>query len=157
MILRKYWSLKWFYKDQTGATLVELIASIAILALVVTSFLTFFIQSAKATQSSEQVTAATYSGQNQMEYLYHLSETLTIEKTVLELESKAQSSNSSGLEKSYTYQEDGISYLLKMTLPDTKTSKQANLINFFIEGSRDGKKVIQLENKIPFKVGQQDE
>lgn len=157
MILRKYWSLKWFYKDQTGATLVELIASIAILALVVTSFLTFFIQSAKATQSSEQVTAATYSGQNQMEYLYHLSETLTIEKTILELESRAQSSTSKGLKRSYTYQEDGISYVLNITLPDSKTSKQPNIINFFLEGSKNGKTVIQFENKIPFKVGQLDE
>ncbi|WP_225743917.1 hypothetical protein [Marinilactibacillus sp. Marseille-P9653] len=157
MSLKKNWSSKRFYRDQTGATLVELIASIAILALVVTSFLTFFIQSSKATQSSEQVTAATYSGQKQMEYLYHLSETLTIEKTVLELENKAQSSVSKGLEKSYTYQEDGISYLIKMTLPDSKTSKQPNLIKFLIEGSKDGKKVIQLENKIPFKVGLLDE
>ncbi|MFC6465666.1 prepilin-type N-terminal cleavage/methylation domain-containing protein [Marinilactibacillus sp. GCM10026970] len=157
MVLKRYWSLKRFYHDQAGATLVELIASIAILALVVTSFLTFFIQSSKATQSSEQVTAATYSGQKQMEYLYHLSETLTIAETVLELATKAQSTNSNGLEKSYTYQEDGISYLLEMTLPDSKTSKQPNLIRFILEGSKDGKKVIQLENKIPFKVGQLDE
>lgn len=47
-------------KDEEGVTLVELLAAIAILSIVVTAFLAFFIQAAKTNQTTNKVNEATF-------------------------------------------------------------------------------------------------
>lgn len=57
--------------DETGVTLVELLAAIAILSIIVTAFLGFFIQAAKTNQYTNQVNEATFLAQEQMEEIIH--------------------------------------------------------------------------------------
>ena len=57
--------------DETGVTLVELLAAIAILSIIVTAFLGFFIQAAKTNQHTNAVNEATFLAQEQMEEIIH--------------------------------------------------------------------------------------
>ena len=58
---------------ESGLTLVEVLASIVILTLLITTFLTFFLQSAKVNKTSEHIIDATYSAQTAMENIYELT------------------------------------------------------------------------------------
>ena len=68
-----FWNPIKLIKKQDGTTLIELVVAIAILSIIVTSFLIFFVQSSQTTQSSENITDATYLAKEEMEYLYNLS------------------------------------------------------------------------------------
>ena len=57
--------------DENGVTLVELLAAIAILSIIVTAFLGFFIQAAKTNQYTNQVNEATFLAQERMEEIIH--------------------------------------------------------------------------------------
>lgn len=57
--------------DESGVTLIELLASLAILTLIVASFLGFFIQSARTTSRTSEVDEATFLAQEQMELLVY--------------------------------------------------------------------------------------
>lgn len=59
--------------DESGVTLIELLASLAILTLIVASFLGFFIQSARTTSRTIEVDEATFLAQEKMEELVYLS------------------------------------------------------------------------------------
>ena len=59
--------------DESGMTLVEVLASIVILSIVITIVFMVFIQSAKTTRMSESVVDATYIGQSEMEKVYTAS------------------------------------------------------------------------------------
>jgi len=64
--------------DEEGTTLVELLAAIAILSIIVTSFLAFFIQSANTNKMTNEVNEATFVAQGVMEELtYYSSEGYT--------------------------------------------------------------------------------
>lgn len=56
--------------NENGVTLVEVIASFALLVIILFSFFTLFIQTAKTTKSSEKIVDATYVAQTEMERLY---------------------------------------------------------------------------------------
>lgn len=144
------WNLKRYFKDQEGATLVELVAAIAILAIVVTSFLSFFIQSAQTTYSSEEITDATYLAQQEMEYLYHLSDTMQVDESIAELTAHSSSTTGNGLERTFTIQSEEIDFTLGMTEVEKETMDDSVLINFILIGREEGKQLIQLESKIPF-------
>ncbi|MFJ7936426.1 hypothetical protein [Sporosarcina sp. NPDC096371] len=58
---------------ESGLSLVEVLASIVILTLLLTTFLMMFLQSAKVHKASEHVIDATYIAQKEMENLYALS------------------------------------------------------------------------------------
>lgn len=51
--------------------MVELLAAIAILSIIVTAFLGFFIQAAKTNQHTNKVNEATFLAQEQMEEIIH--------------------------------------------------------------------------------------
>lgn len=146
----KNWNLKRYFRNQEGATLVELIAAIAILAIVVTSFLSFFIQSAQTTHSSEEITDATYLAQQEMEHLYHLSDTMTLEESIAELTAHSSSTTGDGLERTFTIQSDSILFTLAMSEIEKDNLNDSVLVNFILIGKEEGKQLIQLESKIPF-------
>lgn len=74
--------LKNFLSKETGMTLVELLASILLLSLIVTTFLSFFIQAAKTNKQTDSVNEATFIAQEQIELLTHYSKTKTVEEAV---------------------------------------------------------------------------
>lgn len=78
-----------------GFTLVELLVSITILSIIVVTFLTFFIQSAKTNASSEDMLDATYVAQAQMEEIYNLSTKLIYSQVKSELDRMGYTSTDS--------------------------------------------------------------
>lgn len=61
----KKWSGEFF--SEKGVTLVEIVASIAILSIIITTLCAFFLQSSNANATSKRMEEATYIGQNCME------------------------------------------------------------------------------------------
>jgi len=61
------------YLNNKGLTLVEVLASIILISIILFTFFSFFIQSAKTGESSEEVVDATYLAQGEMEKLYEIS------------------------------------------------------------------------------------
>ncbi|WP_181347475.1 prepilin-type N-terminal cleavage/methylation domain-containing protein [Thalassobacillus sp. CUG 92003] len=61
-----------------GFTLIEVLASIVIMTIIITIFFTLFTQSARTTHQSESIINATYTAQQEMENIYHLSESMTV-------------------------------------------------------------------------------
>lgn len=59
--------------QESGLSLVEVLASIVILTLLLTTFLMMFLQSAKVNKLSEHVIDATYIAQEEMENIYALT------------------------------------------------------------------------------------
>ena len=60
-------------KNEKGISLVEVLASIVILTLLLTTFLMMFVQSAKTNKKSEEIIDATYIAQTEMENIYAVS------------------------------------------------------------------------------------
>lgn len=56
---------------EEGATLVELLAAIAILSIVVVSFLAYFIQAGNTNNRTDRVNEATFLAQEEMEYVMY--------------------------------------------------------------------------------------
>ena len=65
---------------QSGFTLVEVVASIVIITIILTSFFPIFINTAKTTKTSNDIFDATYYAQKEMEILYNLSQTTIVSK-----------------------------------------------------------------------------
>lgn len=72
--------LKKFLNNEKGLSLIEIIASLIILTIILLSFFTFFINSAKTTKTAETIFDATYYAQMEMEKLYNLTKTPRIFK-----------------------------------------------------------------------------
>lgn len=60
-------------RNETGLTLVEVLASIVILSLIVVTFLTFFINSARTTEMSEDTLDASFFAQKYIEEVYNIA------------------------------------------------------------------------------------
>jgi len=130
-------------KNDSGTTLVELLAAIAILSLIVTAFLAFFIQGARTNTRAGEVNEATFIAQEKMEEMVHFSQTLTIDKLSSE---KGFSTQSESLKRSFsqsgfsgeisvsTIEESDVLYSVKVTV--TKDSSPQAI----------------LENRLPFRV-----
>ncbi|MHA6259349.1 type IV pilus modification PilV family protein [Sporosarcina sp. CAU 1771] len=56
--------------NENGLSLVEVVASIVILTLLITTFMMMFLQSAKTNKASEEIVDATYIAQTEMENIY---------------------------------------------------------------------------------------
>jgi Tfp pilus assembly protein PilV len=82
--------MKGMLSEEEGMTLVEVLASILLLSLIITTFLSFFIQAAKINNLTDTVNEATFIAQEQIELLTYYSEIETVEETLklMEKESK---------------------------------------------------------------------
>ena len=79
----------WYRKQMNGSlsgedgmTLVEVLASIVLLSLIVTTFLSFFIQAAKTNNRTDAINEATFIAQEQIELLTYYAATETVEETL---------------------------------------------------------------------------
>ena len=80
-------TLKSLIKSNTGSIFVEILISLILISMVLLTFMSMFVTSAKVNRKSKDVLDATYSAQNLMEELYHLSLSKTLETTVGDLRS----------------------------------------------------------------------
>jgi len=60
-------------KNEQGLTLVEILASLVILAIIFISIISILNQSARTNKTSEEIIDATYVAQTEMEHIYKLS------------------------------------------------------------------------------------
>lgn len=81
------------FHNEKGLTLVEVLASIVILSIVVTTFLLVFSQTAKTTKQSEEKVDATYVAQTEMENMYEMSQDYTLDETYKELNGYTKTSD----------------------------------------------------------------
>lgn len=79
------WRMK--IKNQSGITLIEVLASIVILSLIIVSIVPMFIQSTKANNISKNITEATYLAESEMEEIIHLN-TNSLTPSINELSNK---------------------------------------------------------------------
>lgn len=67
-------------KKRLGFTLVELMLSMAIIGMIVVSFMPLFVRSAQNNRRSGDTLSATYLGKDAMELVYDLSKNITYDK-----------------------------------------------------------------------------
>src|SRR5690625_6456628 len=71
-----------FKINEHGFTLIEVLASIVLLAIILTSFGMIFAQSLKTSNTSERIIDHTYIAQREMERIYELSTKVSVEHRI---------------------------------------------------------------------------
>lgn len=79
-------TLKSLIKSNTGSIFVEILISLILISMVLLTFMSMFVISAKVNRKSKDVLDATYSAQNLMEKLYDLSLSKSLKTTLNELQ-----------------------------------------------------------------------
>src|SRR5690625_6375635 len=74
-----------FKTNEHGFTLIEVLASIVLLAIILTSFGMIFAQSLKTSNTSERIIDHTYIAQREMERIYELSTKVYVEHRISEI------------------------------------------------------------------------
>lgn len=105
--------------NNKGLTLVEVLASVILISVILFTFFSFFIQSAKTGKTSEEVVDATYLAQVEMEKLYEISNKgdfkSGINEIVNSLSYKQLAPDSS---KEYRYSKSQEGFYLKLTFKE---------------------------------------
>ena len=78
---RKNNKIRW--SDESGMTLVEVLVAIALISMIVTTFLSFFIQAAKTNNRTSDINRATFIAQAHLETLNQYTSHSEIEKAKL--------------------------------------------------------------------------
>lgn len=126
-------------KDEKGVTLVELLAAIAILSIIVTAFLAFFIQAARTNSQTNEVNEATFLAQEEIERVTHYSnENQTVEamKETLNFENNTRLTNPAA----------GVVVSTMITDP----SGESDLYKIVVEVREGGKSRAKMETRLPF-------
>ncbi len=99
-----------------GMTLIEIIISLALLAIIIVPFLTMFVHSTSTNSRSQNIVDATYVAQSNMEELYSISTTYTFSTGLLQLTSNGYSETvvASGNDYDYVKEQDG--YYIKIEI-----------------------------------------
>lgn len=130
--------------EESGVTLIELLAAITILSIIVTAFLSFFIQGARTNNRASDINEATFLAQEEMELMVHYSQTLTIEEVSNQ---EGFTSTSSGISRSRTV--NGYSIKTNLTANKQSTSVD-NLYTVKIEAVKNNNLQALLENRLAF-------
>ncbi len=104
-------------RNQKGITMLEILIAITILSILVTSFFSAFIYSAKVNKITEETTDTTYIAQKCMEELYKLSTTATtkiLDRTRTELVARGYTQEISLPLYKYKKEIDGFYVLIKL-------------------------------------------
>ena len=86
--------MKGMLSGEEGMTLVEVLASILLLSLIITTFLSFFIQAAKINNQTDTVNKATFIAQEQIELLTYYSNIKSPEETKSLMETESSDTDS---------------------------------------------------------------
>ena len=136
---------KQLIENEDGVTLVELLAALAILAIIVTSFLAFFIQSARTSSQASHVNEATFLAQQQMEEVVYYSSNFTFKES----ESGLGLLPASGV-YTKTTSIDGYSIRTELSKDTSETFKDAELYKVIITVNEGSTLRAQMENRLPF-------
>ncbi len=114
---------------QDGLTLVEVLASIVILSMIVVTFLTFFINSARTTKVSETMLDASYVAQEKMESIYFQSTLLTYQQLIDDLRHESDHYQTSENTERMTQSHQGLS--IEIYLEPTRNNAGVILENLY--------------------------
>jgi len=107
-----------FKINEHGFTLIEVLASIVLLAIILTSFGMIFAQSLKTSNTSERIIDHTYIAQREMERIYELSTKVSVEHRISEIKEN----------KNYVqYSDDGDWLLFKKEIVDEQVNIELRL------------------------------
>ena len=130
--------MKGILSEEEGMTLVEVLASILLLSLIITTFLSFFIQAAKINNQTDTVNEATFIAQEQIELLTYYSETESVEETLKLIVTESPSTNSGFQIQSELIKKSG----------DT-------LYTGTVTVSKEGKAYAQMETRLSFRTAEE--
>ena len=121
-------------KQESGVTLVELLASIVLLTIIVTTFLSFFVQAGHTNNRIDDMNEATFLAQEQLELITAYSEELTVAETQAKVaETQAKLVNNTGYSIQTTFvPKDGLQAVVVIV-------------------SKEEKPLAQMETRLPFK------
>ena len=85
---RKNNKIRW--SDESGMTLVEVLVAIALISMIVTTFLSFFIQAAKTNNRTSDINRATFIAQAHLETLNQYTSYSEIEEAYLLVDQKEE-------------------------------------------------------------------
>lgn len=121
-------------KQESGVTLVELLASIVLLTIIVTTFLSFFVQAGRTNNRIDDMNEATFLAQEQLELITAYSEELTVAETQAKVaETQAKLVNNTGYSIQTTFvPKDGLQAVVVIV-------------------SKEEKPLAQMETRLPFK------
>ncbi|MGE7978670.1 type II secretion system protein [Psychrobacillus sp. NPDC093200] len=138
--------------NEKGLTLVELLVAIIIVTIILLSFLTFFLQSAKTGKSSEKIVDATYLAQTEMERFYELSVRIKNSDRILGIENLGYSVVSANTEEEIFEKADVTNNgFIKVKLK--LQSKSTSLYHLVIEvyDNKEGPLRVKMENIIEWR------
>lgn len=115
--------------DENGVSLMEVLVSVVLLSIILTSFLTLFIQSAKTGKASEEVIDNTYMAQKVMEEIYHISLEANYKDLDLTMAQLGYLKKSADSKLAVFEKEDGVYIRVKLK----KESASTGIINVVVE------------------------
>lgn len=128
--------MKGMLSEEAGMTLVEVLASILLLSLIITTFLSFFIQAAKVNNQTDTVNEATFIAQEQVELLTSYSKTKSAEETQSLIEAESPSTIS------------GFQVQSKIEKSETNDTLYAGTVTV----SKEGKAYAKMETRLSFRT-----
>lgn len=131
--------------NESGVTLIELLAALVILSIIVLSFIGFFIQSSRTTDQSGDINEATFIAQEEMEEIVYYSSTESHENALVALIASDRSHETVGNEERFTKRVSN--YTVQTVLTE---GPQENLYTVIIKVFEDDKLRAQMENRLPF-------
>ncbi|MDN6292380.1 MAG: prepilin-type N-terminal cleavage/methylation domain-containing protein [Tetragenococcus halophilus] len=126
-------------KNDAGVTLVELLAAIAILSIVVTAFLAFFIQAAETNNRTNKLNEATFLAQEEMELITSYS---TDDYSAQEVKDRFFSGE--------IYPKNSNGYVIEAVL--TEPTNDNKLYKVIVTVSEGGKSRAKMETRLPFET-----
>ena len=124
-------------KNDDGVTLVELLAAIAILSIVVTAFLAFFIQAAETNNRTNELNEATFLAQEEMELVTSYSSGNYSDQEVV----------NSFFEGTMQREKTTNGFTVKTTLTEPDGDTNLYKVIFTVEGDKGHAKI---ESRLPF-------
>lgn len=110
---------EWFDQD-SGVTLVELLASILLLTIIVTTFLIFFVQAGRTNNRIDDMNEATFIAQEQMELITAYAEEMTVADTKAKL---TNSKNGYSIKTTFV-EKDGLQSVVIIVAKEEKSLAQ---------------------------------
>lgn len=137
------------FKNEKGVTLIEVLASIVILTIILTSVLMVFLQSMKASETSKDTIDATYIAQTEMEMMYELSRDTMFEDLKEKMLKRDYTELANVNEYEKTPKENSYNIIIKLK------EEENSLINAIVEvyeKDQATKPLVQMENLFDWKV-----
>lgn len=108
--------LKNIFFTRKGMTLIEIIISLALLAIIIIPFMTMFVHSTSTNSKSQNILDATYLAQNTMEELYSISISYPFSDGILQLTASGYTETVIVSDDEYNFEKEQDGYYIKIEI-----------------------------------------